>query len=45
MTSASGLQHEAYGFEDTELHSENGGTDTTDIDVTDYVFDSIGNWS
>ena len=45
MTSASGLRHEAYGFEPAELHSENGGTDTTDIDVTDYVFDLIGNWN
>ena len=45
MNSSSGLHHGAYGFEEAELRSENGGEDTTDIDVTDYAFDLIGDWS
>jgi hypothetical protein len=45
MNSATGLHHGVYGFEGAELRSENGGSDTTDVDVTDYAFDLIGDWS
>ena len=45
LTTESGLQHSAYGFEHAELYSVNGGTDTADVDAADYAFDMIGSWN
>jgi len=45
LNSLSGLRYEVYEFEWAELRAENGGKNTADIDVSDYAFDLIGDWT
>jgi subtilisin family serine protease len=40
-----GAQYAANGFEPADLYSQNGGVDVADIDVTDYIFNLIGDWN
>ena len=42
---ATGLEQDAFGFAAAvDLYAVNGGTNVTDIDVTDYAFSLIGDW-